>query len=198
VLRLWDLKTGQESQVLEGHTEWVSCVSADWSAFRAATGSGDKTIRLWDLRDFVCTRVLAGHTESVSCVTLDLLRLQLISGGRDGTLRVWSLSERSLSESTAGVKIRPHESSMECMAVDLPMVTESLMAAEIRFSDIAEVTEVVADEVALGDGWRSHPTVSQRPSQMYAPSKSNVRASRCIRACSASDSTFPREGFRGI
>ena len=43
--RVWDLKTGECKQVLEGHTDWVRSVGITPDGNTAISGSDDKTVR---------------------------------------------------------------------------------------------------------------------------------------------------------
>ena len=43
--RVWDLKTGECKQVLEGHTHWVHSVGITPDGNTAISGSDDKTVR---------------------------------------------------------------------------------------------------------------------------------------------------------
>jgi WD40 repeat protein len=47
--RVWDMQTGQEIAVLDGHTDkiWVVAFSPDTNGMRIVTGSLDKTVRVW-------------------------------------------------------------------------------------------------------------------------------------------------------
>ena len=62
-IRLWDVKTGAESALLEGHSGWVFalCVLPDG---RLASGSRDNTIRLWDVKTGAESARLEGHSDA--------------------------------------------------------------------------------------------------------------------------------------
>ena len=55
-VRLWDLRTGQCTRVLEawGHTNWVLSVSMDSACKTAVSGSMDEMVKLWDLGSGRC------------------------------------------------------------------------------------------------------------------------------------------------
>ena len=48
-VRLWDVSTGTEKQVLTGHTDAVRSVAFSPDGQTLASGSGDNTVRLWDV-----------------------------------------------------------------------------------------------------------------------------------------------------
>ena len=66
-IRLWDVKTGAESALLEGHSGFVTalCVLPDG---RLASGSWDRTIRLWDVKTGAESARLEGHSVPISAL----------------------------------------------------------------------------------------------------------------------------------
>src|SRR5262245_613713 len=48
-VRVWDLLTGKEAAVLDGHTDHVSCVSFSPDGKRLATAGGDAVALIWDV-----------------------------------------------------------------------------------------------------------------------------------------------------
>src|SRR6266508_4844333 len=55
---VWDLHTGQQLVLLEGHTESVLCVRFSPDGEFVASGSADWTVRLWRCRDWECVAIV--------------------------------------------------------------------------------------------------------------------------------------------
>ena len=62
-IRLWNVETGTQIQVLTGHTDWVSSVAFSPDGKLLASGSGDQTIRLWNVETGTQIQELKGHTD---------------------------------------------------------------------------------------------------------------------------------------
>lgn len=91
---VWDLSTGNQLCVLDGHKPSVLCVLA-LNNGNYATGGADKLIKLWD-KDGKCYKELNGHTDVVrKLVESDL---GIGSSSNDGSVRVWDLSGECLQQ----------------------------------------------------------------------------------------------------
>jgi len=82
---IWDMKTGQSTKVLNGHSDSVTSLAVlqDGSL---ASGSSDKSILIWDTKTGQSTKVLIGHSHFV----LSLAVLQdgsLASGSSDKSIQ---------------------------------------------------------------------------------------------------------------
>jgi len=90
-VRIWDLRTGAQLSVLEGHAYDVTSVAYSPDGNTLASGGYDGTIRLWDVRTGEQLSVLEGHARSVYSVAYSPDGQTLASGSDDGTVRIWSI-----------------------------------------------------------------------------------------------------------
>ena len=92
-VRLWDVATGQEKAVLEGHTDGVWSVSFSPDGQTLASGGEDHTVRLWDVATGKeKAPVLEGHTAWVYSVSFSPDGQTLASASADGTILLWYMS----------------------------------------------------------------------------------------------------------
>ena len=88
---LYDAKTGQEIDLLTGHTDFVSCIAFSPDGRTLASGSADSTICLWDVNTGQHKKTLTGHTSNVYSVSFSPDGRTLASGGLDldAAIRLW-------------------------------------------------------------------------------------------------------------
>ncbi len=113
-LKVWDLDSGRELRILEGHSEAVYGVAVTPDGKRAVSASRDNTLKVWDLDSGHELRTLKGHSDSVNGVAVTPDGKRAVSASLDYTLKVWDLdSGRELrtleghSRSVSGVAVTP-------------------------------------------------------------------------------------------
>jgi F-box and WD-40 domain protein CDC4 len=127
-VRVWDLKTGNCSQILRGHSSTVRCLQmVDEST--AVSGSRDGTVRVWDVKQGVCKRVLEGHDSSVRCV--EVVDDICVSGSYDFTAKVWRISTGELLNTLVG-----HISQIYSLSFDGKRAATGSLDASIRLWDV--------------------------------------------------------------
>ena len=120
-VRMWDIRSGECSQVLEGHTGIVYCVHLHSKSGYLLTGSGDQRVRIWDItntpqsyKEIAQIYNQGENTYVMDLVELDDGRMLSICGGYYGQpemgVKVWELRGKE----TATIKdIPPHEQEEE-------------------------------------------------------------------------------------
>jgi WD40 repeat protein len=83
-LRLWNTKTGEQIQRMEGHTDLVHAVAFSPDGRRALSGSWDGTVRIWDLASGQEVRSLLQSAGVFDVAWVD--RQRAVASLRDGTV----------------------------------------------------------------------------------------------------------------
>ncbi|KAI0026732.1 quinon protein alcohol dehydrogenase-like superfamily, partial [Vararia minispora EC-137] len=91
-VRIWDASTGQQVQMLGGHTSWVMSVAFSPDGTRVVSGSDDHSVRIWDASTGQQVQMLDGHTESVTSVAFSPDGTRVVSGLSDNSVRIWDAS----------------------------------------------------------------------------------------------------------
>ena len=92
--RLWDVETGAELLLQEGHSRGVYCVAFQPDGALCATGGMDELVRVWDVRTGRCVHVTKGHARPVLACDFSPDGFSLASGSEDNTVRTWDLRRR--------------------------------------------------------------------------------------------------------
>lgn len=88
-IRLWEVDSGLNTQLLTGHVASVNSVAFSPDSQWVASGSRDKTIKLWDAETGHELQTLRAHEAEVSAVTFSPDGQWLVSGSYDRTVRRW-------------------------------------------------------------------------------------------------------------
>jgi WD40 repeat protein len=91
--RVWDVQTGQENSVLDGHTGiiWHVAFSPDSNGLRIVTGSWDNTVRVWNTQT---GQELARFSvnDRPCAVALSAEGVRVVAGLDNATMLVWDVS----------------------------------------------------------------------------------------------------------
>ena len=98
-IRVWELASGKEIAVLEGHEESTHGLAFSPSGKLLVSCSGgaqtinDQTVRVWDVITGRELRRFKGHFGAVNAVTFALDGCSVVSGSEDATALVWDISD---------------------------------------------------------------------------------------------------------
>jgi WD40 repeat protein len=90
-IKLWNCRTGQCLNTLQGHTSWVWSIAPHPAGEILASSSYDHIVKLWDLQTGQCLNTLMGHTSPVVSVAFSPDGQRLISSDFNQTIRLWDL-----------------------------------------------------------------------------------------------------------
>ena len=90
-LRIWEVESGQEMHILEGHIDGVRSVAFSPDGKYVVSGSYDTTVRIWDVATETETKNLKGHTDWINSVAFSPDGINVASGSLDKTGRIWEV-----------------------------------------------------------------------------------------------------------
>jgi WD40 repeat protein len=89
-MRIWDIVTGAERQVLKGHSAPVAAVDFSPDGRLIISGSMDGEVRIWDTVAGTMQRALEGHLDRVDAVAFSPNNQFIVSAARRGdTIQIW-------------------------------------------------------------------------------------------------------------
>ena len=106
MVRLWDVRSGENTAVLEGHGAWVSNVEFLPDGKTLLSTGADRTVILWDLETEKERSRRSGSMDEIKGLSLAPDRSTFATGSKDGQVLVWSTapSPRPWSRRTLPVK----------------------------------------------------------------------------------------------
>ena len=142
---LYDARSGEEINLLTGHTDWVWSVSFSPDGNTLASGSLDDTVRLWDANTGRLLRTLTGHTAWVRSVSFSPDGNTLASGSGDTTVRLWDANTGRLLRTLTGhtssvnsVSFSPDGNTLASGSWDGTVLLWELAPAPMESEKIAE------------------------------------------------------------
>ncbi|HZU37848.1 MAG TPA: hypothetical protein VFA18_18145, partial [Gemmataceae bacterium] len=136
-LRVWDVKTGVQRQILMGSARGSWCVTWAPDGRLIAAGGEDNIIRVWERLSGETRFQLRGHGGPVTALAFTPNGRLLLSGSSDTTVLVWDV-------------VRPDKDCQPVQAKDLPVLWQTL-AGNARQADqaIRQLTAVAHQAIGL-------------------------------------------------
>lgn len=108
--QVWDLRTGEVSLTLAGHSDTVTGLRVSPDGTHLLSNSMDNTLRVWDLRPYApknrCAKIFTGHVHTFE---KNLLRCdwssdgsRVAAGSGDRMVYVWDTSTRAVQYKLPG------------------------------------------------------------------------------------------------
>ena len=88
-VRLWDPSSGQQLNMLTGHSGWVPSVAFNHDGSLLASGSNENTVRLWNPSSGQQLNTLTSHSGFPTSLAFNHDGSLLASGSYDGTVQLW-------------------------------------------------------------------------------------------------------------
>ena len=148
-IKLWDVATGQNVAILEGHISSiindVSSIAYSPDGKTLASGSWDNTIKLWDIATESNVATLQGHTGWITSVAYSPDGKILVSGSEDNAIKLWDVeTERIRILAT----LKDHTSSVTSIAYspDGKTLASGSEDGEILVWDVAKRKNIATPE----------------------------------------------------
>jgi WD40 repeat protein/basic membrane lipoprotein Med (substrate-binding protein (PBP1-ABC) superfamily)/DNA-binding SARP family transcriptional activator len=89
VARLWDLRTGEDSQTLVVAADWLANLDFSPDGYSLALAGDDGTVSVWQIGDDQPRLILHGHSAPVMGVAFSPDGRRIATSSQDSTLRLW-------------------------------------------------------------------------------------------------------------
>jgi WD40 repeat protein len=90
---VWDLETGRELRVLEGHSSPVYGVTVTADGRSVVSASWDRTLKVWDLESGACLATFTCDAAARCCATT--VGGKIVAGDEGGRVHFLQLEERT-------------------------------------------------------------------------------------------------------
>lgn len=88
-IRLWDLHSGKQLAVLQGHAREMDDLDFSPDGRELLSASHDTTARIWNLDTRQCRVILYGHPNTVFSASYSHDGKKVVTAGADATVRIW-------------------------------------------------------------------------------------------------------------
>jgi U4/U6 small nuclear ribonucleoprotein PRP4 len=95
--RLWDVETGSELLLQDGHTKDCSVVTFQQDGSLAMSGDIAGLVLVWDIRSGQCIQVFQGHIKKIVNAHWNANGFQLATCSVDNQVRIWDMRKRKCS-----------------------------------------------------------------------------------------------------
>lgn len=134
-IEIWEVASGQVSQILDGHTTWISTLAWSPAGDLLASGDFNGRIRIWQVANGQ-TVVALNQGAVLRGLAWNLDNVHLASAGNDGQIKIWNVSTGQISKTLV------QESAVEGLAWS----TTNLLASaggndQLHIWDVASETE---------------------------------------------------------
>lgn len=92
--RLWDIETGSEVLLQDGHIKECSSLSFQCDGSLVLTTDWAGVALLWDLRSGQCIHVFQGHVQKIVSSSFSPNGFQVATGSIDHMVRIWDLRKK--------------------------------------------------------------------------------------------------------
>ena len=90
--RIWDVASGKELLLLEGHTKPVMFAAYSWDGKRIVTASQDGSTRVWDAQNGHMMLIIQAHTGTAFSAAFSPDGNRIVTAGQDRTAAIWDAS----------------------------------------------------------------------------------------------------------
>jgi WD40 repeat protein len=145
ITRVWNIETGKQETVLDGHRDGVLAVKWSDAGDMLATASDDRTLKVWSFPEGDVIHSMKGHTSGLLDVDWSNDGHLLYTGSRDYKIKVWDWKNESELMSWSdyncvrSVEVHPESQIIATSGVDLTL--------KIRDIDSGSELKVVKDGV---------------------------------------------------
>jgi WD40 repeat protein len=102
LIKLWDMRTGENKRTLRKHNDLVSSVAFSPNGQLLASGSWDNRVIIWNVATGRVVSQLLGHAMDVNTVSFSPDGKLLASGDLNGTVKLWDVARGTIVRTFLG------------------------------------------------------------------------------------------------